>query len=213
MTDILKGEFGFKGCIVSDAMSMIGACASTVPERLAVEFLKAGGDMVLFPEPTDVNNIIDAVKSGEISNNRLIDAFSRVIELKRKAKLFDEKLTLPVVSDGELAKISQQIADKSITVVRDYKNVIPKGLKKGDKVLGVIVAEPYWHAEVNEKSYEPFREQLAKVGVYVDYLINPKHKKIQEIMGNYDIVVALCNMSSKNYHGGTMRIGWYASQE
>lgn len=209
MTDILKGEFGFKGCIVSDAMSMIGACASTVPERLAVEFLKAGGDMVLFPEPTDVNNIIDAVKSGEISNNRLIDAFSRVIELKRKAKLFDEKLTLPVVSDGELAKISQQIADRSVTVVRDYKNIIPKGLKKGDKVLGVIVAEPYWHAEVDEKSYEPFREQLAKVGVYVDYLINPKHKKIQEIMGNYDMVVALCNMSSKNYHGGTMRIGWY----
>ena len=28
-------------------------------------------------------------------------------------------------------------------------------------------------------------------------------------MGNYDMVVALCNMSSKNYHGGTMCIGWY----
>lgn len=106
MTDILKGEFGFKGCIVSDAMSMIGACASTAPERLSVEYLKAGGDMVLFPEPTDIDSIVSAVKSGELPNNRLIDAFSRVIELKRKAKLFDEKLTLPVVSDGELAKIS-----------------------------------------------------------------------------------------------------------
>ena len=209
MTDILKGELGFKGCIVSDAMSMIGACAYVVPERLSVEFLKAGGDMVLFPEPTDIGYIVDAVKNGEIPYNRLIDAFSRVIELKKRAGLFNDKLSVPEVSGEEFAEISQQIADRSVTVVRDYKNIIPKGLKKGDKVLGVIVAEPYWHAEVTEKPYAPFKEQLEKVGVYVDYLINPKHKKVQEVMGDYDMVVVLCDMSSKNYHGGTMRLGWY----
>lgn len=213
MTDILKGEFGFKGCVVSDAMSMIGACASTAPERLSVEYLKAGGDMVLFPEPTDIDSIVSAVKSGELPNNRLIDAFSRVIELKKRAGLFNDEFVVPETSGEALREISQQIADKSITVVRDYKNIVPKGLNKGDKVLGVIVAEPYWHAEVSEKTYEPFKKQLAKVGVYVDYLINPKHKKVQEVMGDYDMVVVLCDVSSKNYHGGTTRIGWYASQE
>lgn len=137
MTDILKGKFGFKGCIVSDAMSMIGACASTAPERLSVEYLKAGGDMVLFPEPTDIDSIVSAVKSGELPNNRLIDAFSRVIELKKRAGLFNDELVVPEISGEALREISQQIADKSITVVRDYKNIVPKGLNKGLSLIHI----------------------------------------------------------------------------
>ena len=56
MTDLLKGELGFGGCIVSDAMSMIGACAASDADKLAVNYLKAGGDMVLFPEDPSVQN-------------------------------------------------------------------------------------------------------------------------------------------------------------
>ena len=37
MTGLLKGELGFNGCIVSDALSMVGACAMAPAERLAVE--------------------------------------------------------------------------------------------------------------------------------------------------------------------------------
>lgn len=49
ITDLLKGKLGFKGCVVSDAMSMVGACAYTGPEQLAVQFVQTGGDMVLSP--------------------------------------------------------------------------------------------------------------------------------------------------------------------
>ena len=57
MTDLLKGELGFDGCLVSDAMSMVGATARSALDKLAVRFINAGGDVVLFPEPSDFQRI------------------------------------------------------------------------------------------------------------------------------------------------------------
>ena len=52
------------------------------------------------------------------------------------------------------------------------------------------------------------KEELEKKGCIVDELYNPKHKKIQEVMDDYDLIVLCCKMSSKDYHGATQRIGW-----
>ena len=209
MTDLLKVELGFDGCIVSDAMSMIGACSASDPNKLAVNYLKAGGDMILFPEPDDFDKILNAVISGEISNDRFTDAVKRVLTLKEKAGLFNEKQSVPRFDKSELSAVAQKIADKSITVVRDEKNIIPTNIKRGDKILAVIVAEPFWHGEVKISDYEPFKEQAESYGATVDFLINPKHKTIKEVMFDYNLLVVLCDMSSKNYHGGSLRVGWY----
>ena len=209
MTDLLKGELGFDGCIVSDAMSMIGACSASDPDKLAVNYLKAGGDMILFPEPDDFDKILGAVTSGEISKDRFIDAVKRVLTLKEKTGLFDEKQSVPCFDKSELSNVAQKISDKSITVVRDEKNIIPTKIKSGDKILAVIVAEPYWHKEVNVNDYAAFKKQAESYGATVDFLINPKHKTINEVMNSYDFLIVLSNMSSKNYHGGSLRVGWY----
>ncbi len=209
MTDLLKGELGFDGLIVSDSMAMIGACTATEPERLAIEFIKAGGDMVLFPEPTDYECLLDAVNRGEISKERLWDAVRRVIRLKIKAGLYDEEPEIPQATVQQISEVAQKIADESITVVRDYNGVIPLGLHDGDRLLAVITTEPYWHVDATETPYLPFKQYLNSRGIAVDFLINPKHKQINELVGQYDAVVALCDISSKNYHGGTMRVGWY----
>lgn len=209
MTDLLKGELGFDGCIVSDAMSMIGACAASDPSKLAVNYLKSGGDMILFPEEDDYDKILAAVLSGEIPQDRFTDAVKRVLTLKDKAGLFDENKSAPHSDVSELSAVAQKIADKSITVVRDEKNIIPTKIKRGDKILAVIVAEPYWHKEVNADDYAAFKEQAESLGASVDFLINPKHKTIKEVMNDYDLLIVLCDISSKNYHGGSLRAGWY----
>ena len=85
-TKLLKGELGFKGCIVSDALSMIGASSVVPHDRLAVEFVKAGGDMLLFPLPEYFDQIKAAVLSGEIPTERIRDAVRRVIEMKKRMK-------------------------------------------------------------------------------------------------------------------------------
>lgn len=209
MTDLLKGELGFTGCVVSDAMSMIGACSATDPAELAVKYVKAGGDMVLFPEPDDFDAIKAAVASGEITKDRFEDALYRIFTLKERAGLFCGAENAVRTSAAEFSATAQKIADESITVVRDEKHIIPTGIKAGDKILAVIVAEPFWHKEVNVSDYTPFKEQAESYGASAEFLINPKHKLIKEIMNDYDLLVVLCDMSSKNYNGGSMRVGWY----
>lgn len=209
MTDLLKGELGFRGCIVSDAMSMVGACAYTDPEKLAVQFVQAGGDMVLFPESTDLDNLVAAVRCGDISRERLRDAFLRIMRLKVSAGLFADDLIVPDATPDDLHAVAQQIADKSVTVVRNEKGIVPAKLKRGDKVLVVVMAEPYWHDEATAEPYLPLKQTFEAFGCPTDILVNVRHKKIQSVMADYAVALVVCDMSSKNYHGGSLRIGWY----
>lgn len=210
MTDLLKGMLGFTGCVISDAMSMIGACSVVPCDRLAVEFVKAGGDMVLFPEDGDGARLLRAVQSGEISHERLFDALRRILALKARVGLLNGNASAPCAGSAkELQRVSQQIADKSITVVRNADNVLPVRTKKGDKALIVAVSEPYWHEAPTAEQWTPLCDELQKGGMTVDILINPGHKKVREVMGQYDLLLVACDMSSENYHGGSLRVGWY----
>ncbi len=210
MTDLLKGELGFKGCIVSDAMSMIGAAASAPLNELAVRYLNAGGDVVLFPEPTDFENILNAVKSGVISTDRLKDAVSRMLRLKEKARLFENQNDIEKeIGDIEnISIISQEIANKSIKIVRDYDNILPLDLKKGSKILFLNMLEPHFHKEPSGKEFDALKDEFEKNGHSVTVINTAKHKQVQEIINNYDLVLLNIRMSAPNYHGASMRVGW-----
>lgn len=88
--------------------------------------------MVLFPETDDAENIRRAVQSGEIPKERLKDALMRILRMKEKAGLFKEEPAITQESIEEFKSVAQQIADKSITIVKDEKRIIPS-VKKGVK--------------------------------------------------------------------------------
>ncbi len=212
MTKFLKGKLGFNGCIVSDAMSMIGiAAAEPDITKIGVNFLKAGGDMILFPHPDDYDNILKAVNDGSLSKDRLKDAAKRVLKLKVKAHIteddreYNEKISV----DADINVISQKIADKSIKVVRDYNKIIPCNIENG-KILFINILEPFFHKEPSGHEFDAMKEEFEKYGHTVDIRYNPKHTELQKIMYDYDIIVINCKMSSKDYHGATLRMGWNA---
>ena len=211
MTDLLKGELGFDGCLVSDAMSMIGV-ASRVENlnELAVRYLQAGGDVVLFPEPDDFDNILQAVQTETLSMERLRDAVRRVLRLKEKVRLFEEqkKVEEEIGEMGNFQEIAQKIADKSIKVVRDNNGLIPVGLPKGGRILMLNMIEPYFNKPPTGTELQAMQRAFEERGFHVDVIDNAKHKKVQEIMNDYDMICLNCVMSSQDYHGGTMRVGW-----
>jgi len=210
MTKLLKGELGFEGCLVSDAMSMIGVCSRVDDlSTLAVRFLNAGGDMILFPEPTDYDNIIKAVKDGVLPIERLKDAVKRVFKLKNKARLFeDQDKLLAEIDDERLAPISQEIADKSVKVVRDLQGIIPVDLKKGSKIMMANVVEPNYHVPPTNHEFDALKDEFEKEGIIVDVYSNINHRKARELMVNYDLVLINNNYQPATYHGQTMRVGW-----
>ncbi len=211
MTDFLKGELGFDGCIVSDAMSMVGVAAMVKDlKQLAVQFINAGGDMVLFPEPTDFDMLLNAVKSGEISKERLLDAVKRVLKLKEKVKILGgQKHTLKeTYTKQELTSISQEIANKSIKIVRDFNNILPLKIPAKSKILMINMVEPFFHKLPTGNEFDVMKKELEAMGYSVDCMTNPKHKVLQEILSDYSAVLMNCKMSSRDYHGGSLRIGW-----
>lgn len=83
LTDLLRGELGFQGVVVSDGMNM--APAMKVPAgEAAVKALAAGNDLLLMPPNVGAahKGILDGLKTGKLSRDRLVEAASRVLKLK-----------------------------------------------------------------------------------------------------------------------------------
>lgn len=87
MTDLLRGELGYKGIIITDDMEM-GAVANHNDFRsVGVNAVKAGADIVLicheYEHEQDVYmGILDAVKAGEISQERIDESVKRIVKMK-----------------------------------------------------------------------------------------------------------------------------------
>ena len=87
MTDLLRNEFGYKGIIITDDMEM-GAVANHNDFRsIGVKAVKAGVDIVLvcheYQHQQEVYlGLLDAVNSGEISQERIDESVKRIIKVK-----------------------------------------------------------------------------------------------------------------------------------
>jgi len=143
-TDILRGEMGFKGLIVSDAMSMSGLTLYFDQGEAGVRAFLAGTDIL--EKPSDVGAMLkglkDAVVSGRIPMEKLDESVTRQIAWKYEVGLFKNKLTPiddidKIVSSPDVEKLSNEIAEKAITLVRRENDVLPLDPNKKIAVLGV----------------------------------------------------------------------------
>ena len=211
MTGALKGEFGFDGCVVCDALSMIGACSRLPAEKLAVEYVRCGGDFVLFPEKNDKEHLLNAVKSGELSIERVKDAVRRILKLKEQAGLFsNEEITGDLDAlKARIDVVGDLIAAKSVKVIRDFDGVMEKGLKKGDKVLNIYLYKESRRSADIEHVFDPLEEELKARGCSVDVKINPSHYELEHCAEEYDAVLICAKFIPSDYGSGpSLRMGW-----
>lgn len=119
ITELLKGEMGFEGVVISDAIKMLGLYSVFGNlQNVYVAALEAGNDMLLGVDADYIDVIENAVKSGEISEDRINDACSRVLKMKEKLGLFDTDNTAPENIDelnAETKLLNKKVADLSIS--------------------------------------------------------------------------------------------------
>jgi beta-N-acetylhexosaminidase len=134
VTGLLKGEMKFKGIVVTDALDMAGLTRMYANDigRASVDAFKAGNDMLLIPADLDASyrSMAQAVKSGEISRQRLDVSVRKVLELKaslglQKARLVDLTGLAKTIGKPENLAFGQRVADEAVTVVRDNGQVLP----------------------------------------------------------------------------------------
>ena len=214
MTRLLKGELGYDGCLISDAMSMVGTSVMCPPDRLSIEFIKNGGDMLLFPLERDYGYLMGAVESGEITLARLKDAVRRILRMKAQVRLFEdqEKIADSVTVSGDIGLVAQEIADKAITVIRNTQSLIPLSLPKGSKFLLINIQR-----NRNDMGFPQYMEHIKILAEeleargYVADMISAygiDHKKLEKDMKGYDCILFNCRINPAVYLGGTNRINW-----
>ena len=130
---LLKEEMGFKGIVVTDALDMAGLTRLYAKDigRAAVESFQAGNDVLIMPADLDASyrSVLQAVRSGEISRNRLDQSVRKILELKASLGLNRARLADPAQLSSQVAKpenvaIGQRFADEAITLIRDNGKVI-----------------------------------------------------------------------------------------
>ena len=135
----LKTEMGFEGFIVSDWESIQHIPASSYREQV-VTSINAGIDMLMEVERFDEARqiIADSVRSGEISEERVDDAVTRIIKVKKEGGLFEdpflEKAETKQEETGspEYRKIAEKLVEESLVLLKNDSDLLP--LKEGAKV-------------------------------------------------------------------------------
>jgi beta-N-acetylhexosaminidase len=138
VTDVLKDQMGFHGVVVTDALEMRGLTSIYPPgpvsptARAAVDAVKAGNDVILWPTDLDgaYQGILAAVKRGEISKARIDDSVRKILAMKaslslHRARLVDLEQVSHRLDKKESMEFAQRAAEEAITLVRDNGQVLP----------------------------------------------------------------------------------------
>jgi beta-N-acetylhexosaminidase len=161
VTGLLKQQMGFKGIVVTDALQMQGLLklfpegGSAAAGRIAVEAVKAGDDVLIIPSDLDgaYNGLLQAVRSGEIPESRIDQSVLKILEAKaeaglNKAKLVDLDAVSRLVATPQSQQVAQEIADESITLVRDNHQALPLEPTTFD---GTNPSQPAYHSPAESR--------------------------------------------------------------
>lgn len=84
VTEILRGDLGFEGIVMTDAMNQDSITESYTSSEAAVQAVEAGVDLLLMPADFEdaYQGILAAVKSGTISEKRIDESVKRILKVK-----------------------------------------------------------------------------------------------------------------------------------
>jgi len=152
LTGLLRNDLGFDGVIVSDAIGMAAILKKWPLPQACTMAIKAGVDTILLKADDESRSqcffgIKQAVEKGELSEERVDDAVTRLLKMKYDQGLFetagkkDPKKAQAYASSKQVIDFSWDVAKKALIIMRDDKKLLP--LKKDKKILVIEQRIPY----------------------------------------------------------------------
>ena len=225
ITDLLKGQLGFNGLVVTDASHMIGMFGATVPRSEQVPgAIAAGCDMFLFfnDREEDFGYMMEGYKNGTITEERLNDALHRILGLKaalnlhihkKEGTLMPPKEGLSVVGCPEHHQIAAQIADQYVTLVKDRENYLPMTPEKYKRIKlvfiggeGRVIAGQLLKGNDEVIKADVIR-QLEEAGFEVDAEEPVLKGKMEEFKKRFDAVLLILSVEGFAQYN-VMRVKW-----
>jgi beta-glucosidase len=148
LTDVLRGEWGFEGFIVSDWDSVKELINHGVAEdeaQAAILALRAGVDMDMV-SGTYLNTLAASLQSGTVTMDEIDAAVLRILRVKHWAGLFERPFTDPDRAARELLtdnsrQLARKFARESMVLLKNEGNILPlNGFNR------ILVAGNFVHA-------------------------------------------------------------------
>ncbi|HLZ92579.1 MAG TPA: glycoside hydrolase family 3 N-terminal domain-containing protein [Candidatus Acidoferrum sp.] len=150
LTDLLRHELHFEGLVVTDAMDMGGITVRYAPGEAAVRAFIAGADALLMPPVPDAafEGLLNAVKSGRITGERLDASVRRILRAKARLGLEENRLVDVNAINHKFGHVAwqaeaQDISDRGVTLLRDTPHRLPlDGTQPTRALLLAFYADP-----------------------------------------------------------------------
>jgi beta-N-acetylhexosaminidase len=199
---LLRRRLGFSGVIVTDAMDMRAIRQGEFLGAEAVRAARAGADLLLLTtNPADharvYQALVEAVRAGELDPDEVRASADRVLSLKTWLAQAPAQPDLSVVGCAEHRRVAQEIAEKSITLVRDRAGLLPLRLLP-DRRIAVVMPRPQDLTPADTSSYvtPALAAALRAFHPNVDEFVVPYAPgeadiaAVRERAGQYDLLVA-----------------------
>ncbi len=187
--DYLKGELGFKGLVISDALNMKAVSERYGKTDVVVKAFVAGCDILLFPE--SVTEAITAIKaeveSGNISEEEIDERCKKLLTAKYETIVSPKKVK--EYNENELLLAKRQVYEQAITVLKNNE-VLP--IARFDRKIA--------HVSIGSHTYplEQSMSIVAPVDQYHFYTVEEAQNRLGTALDDYDLVIT-------SLHSNTVR--------
>lgn len=202
ITDLLKGEMGFKGLVISDALNMKAVAKHfSAPGQLELEAFQAGNDLLCFSD--HVKEGIEQI-SENCSEDEIDAVYQKIIALKEKLGVFDfTELAVPTFNWEEHSQFQSELAKQYIQIL--YGNLEPATIK------GIAAKEKLGHRtffEVGKSTFvkrlnKSFGYKLKKLAIEESELVLisvfvPSHKPLNQFGMDLDSITEVKTLIDSN---------------
>jgi beta-N-acetylhexosaminidase len=132
LTGLLHDELHFSGLVVTDALEMQGITSLYSQGEAAVRAVQAGADVLLMPTDPGacIRALMNAVRSGRISRQRIDASVAKIASAKNRVGLFRSRTVelnslADEIENPKADQLAQRVADEAVVVVKDEKHLFP----------------------------------------------------------------------------------------
>jgi len=132
LTHLLRDQMGFDGLVFTDAMDMAAVDRMFGRGEAAVRAIEAGADVILMPPDLAAarQGIVAAVRSGRLTEDRIDRSVLSLLHAKEKLGLHRKRTVdidrvRRVVGVPSHLSVAREVASRSITVLKDERDLIP----------------------------------------------------------------------------------------
>lgn len=141
LIDVLRNELGFDGVIVSDWNSIQNIESTKNYKEQIIIAVNSGIDWLMEPDRYEecATYLVEAVEEGSISQERMDEAVTRIIQLKLDAGLFEDPYLNNITTvqqkagSEEYRKLAEELVEKSQVLIKNKNDILP--FKNGTKIF------------------------------------------------------------------------------